>query len=81
MSTKIYITCPEEEVAVWTGFRAPPETDLAALKQLTLKKCPACGHAHTWDARAAYWVEKASRAPSAWSSFKNIWRRPHHSQP
>jgi hypothetical protein len=35
MSTKIYITCPEAEIAVWTGFRAPPGTGLAALKEVT----------------------------------------------
>lgn len=72
MSTKILITCPEAEVAVWTGFRAPPGTGLAALKQVTLKKCPGCGNAHSWDSAAAYWEQDLPPQPvSFWGNFRN----------
>jgi len=74
MSTKIFITCPETDYAVWTGFRAPPGTGLTGLKQVTLRKCRACGKAHTWDASAAYWYE-ATEPVSSWAKIRNFWRR------
>jgi hypothetical protein len=72
MSTKIYITCPESDIAVWTGFRAPPGTGLAALKQVTLKKCPGCGNAHDRNAADAYWEQDLPPPPpSFWGTVRN----------
>jgi hypothetical protein len=78
MSSKILITCPEAEAAVWTGFRAPPGTGLTGLKQVTLKKCPACGSSHLWDASSAYWEEDEAALGSFWANFRSILRRPSH---
>jgi hypothetical protein len=79
MSTKILITCPAVEVAVWTGFRAPPGTALTGLKRVMLKKCPACENSHLWDANSAYWEEEDALPGSFWANFRSILRRP--SQP
>jgi hypothetical protein len=80
MSTKILNTCPEVQLAVWTGFRAPPGTPLAALKQVTLRKCPACGNSHLWDASSAYWEEEEARPASFWANFRSFLRRPSQSR-
>ncbi len=80
MSTKILITCPEAGVAVWTGFRAPPGTGLTGLKQVMLKKCPACDKSHLWDASSAYWDEEELPLGSFWANFKSILRRPSQSR-
>lgn len=74
MSSKIFITCPDTDFPVWTGFRAPPGTGLTGLKQVTLRKCRACGNAHSWDADTAYWDE-TTEPVSSWAKFRNIWRR------
>jgi hypothetical protein len=76
MSTKILITCPEAEVAVWTGFRAPPGTALIGLKRVTLKKCPACENSHLWDASSAYWEDEYAPLGSFWANVRSILRRP-----
>lgn len=61
-------------MSVWTGFRAPPGTGLAALKQVTLTKCPACLNAHTWDSEAAYWEQEIPAPPPA-SFWAGVWSR------
>jgi hypothetical protein len=75
MSMKIFITCPETEFSVWTGFRAPRGTGLAGLKTVTLRRCSECGESHTWDANGAYWRERSPRPVSSWTKFTNILQR------
>jgi hypothetical protein len=37
-----------------------------------LKKCPACGNAHSWDSAAAYWEQDLpAPPPSFWGNVRN----------
>lgn len=71
---KIYTTCPVDNVAVWTGFRAPLGTDLTGLKKVTMRCCPSCLREHLWNGAEAYWDEDEME-PSRTRGFGARWRR------
>jgi hypothetical protein len=72
MSDKILITCPVKSVAVLTGFKAPPGTQLTGLKQVKLQICPACGQTHIWSGEDAYWGEEPPE-PSLLDVVRSFW--------
>jgi endogenous inhibitor of DNA gyrase (YacG/DUF329 family) len=74
MSDNIFISCPTTSQPVKTGFRAPKGTDISALKQVTLRNCPACGNRHIWSADAVFWDNEPPAPPSIWKDVRRIWR-------
>jgi hypothetical protein len=71
---KIFITCPTTGVPVSTGFRAPPGTDITALKRVLLRRCQACSGEHVWNGEDGYWEENEP-APSLWEALRIRWHR------
>jgi hypothetical protein len=47
---------------------------LTGLKQVTMRRCPACFSEHVWNGSEAYWDE-TELAPSRATGFRSRWRR------
>jgi len=72
MYHRIRIFCPATSVPVPTGFRARRDTDISALKRVTMRFCPACGQDHVWNGENAFWVEYVTKR-SKWRLL-DVWR-------
>lgn len=57
------ITCPWTGIAVPTGFRARRGAVLDGLRKNLVEHCHACGRAHVWDGRNAYWEGDLAKSP------------------